>query len=101
MYQKFTVDYLGYSICQNKKTGAIYLYQLLEDGKSKKRFYCQNTNNKSLTRDELYRLGRYIVKYILPMGRDITICLDASPEYRAARNAARGEALKPLKAKKT
>ena len=73
-----------YLITQNDNNGIILLFKILDNGKYSKRFRCDPPKNKHLTRDELLHLGKYIVRYTLPIGKIISVF--AEKEEKKSKN---------------
>ena len=70
-------EYFGkYLITQNDNTGTILLFEVLDNQKYAKRFRCDAPKNRHLKREELTHLGKYIVKYVLPIGKLSTVFIE-------------------------
>lgn len=71
-----------YMITQNDNNGIILLFKILDNGKYSKRFRCDAPKNKHLKREELLHLGKYVVRYTLPIGKIISVYTEKEEKKR-------------------
>jgi hypothetical protein len=67
----------NYLITQNESTGTILLFEIADNQKYLKRFRCDAPKNRHLKEDELLHLGKYIIKYVLPLGKLSTVFMES------------------------